>query len=276
MIDDVTRDRWDVMVCAMARAVPSRGVCVGGLSTPLATVALVLAAETRSSDVWILATDGGQACLADRRLITVTGTSRAAADASIRSVPFPELILSLVPRHQPFELMRPAQLDRRGRSNNVLVNSSKGPLRLPGCGGIGDATSVNRNLHYYLPRHTRRTLVAEVDFASGGARPRAVGSLPRAPAGVITELCEMRFDPEGPTVTSVHPGVGSGELMERTGFPLAVPEETAITAGVSALEAAALGRIDPLRIRDLEFLAGEDRRRHLEAIVRAEEVGSEA
>lgn len=261
----------DLMVCAMARAVPSSGICVGGLSTPLATVALVLAAETRGSEVWVLATDGGQACFADPRLVTVTKTSRAAVQATASGVSFSDLVLSIVPRYQPFELMRPAQLDQFGRSNNVLIGTGRGILRLPGCGGIGDATSVNPNLYYYLPRHDRRTTVDSVYFGSGGARSAAAGYLPRAPAGVITELCEMRFVEGRLTVISVHPGVELDELKQRTGFDLMISGTVRSTPVMNDLERATLDRIDPLRIRDLEFLSGDERRLELDRIIRAEQ-----
>lgn len=249
----------DAMVLAMARSVPDGALCVQGLSTPLATAALLVAKATHAPELTILYTDGG--VVGDRpHPLTVTDATLHAVRASQRSFTFAELILELVPRYQPFEFMRPAQLDARGRSNNVRIDSARGPVPLPGAAGIPDATSVNGNLAYYLPRHDPRTLVAEVDAVSGAGRPRSRGARPKVPRRVFTELCELAYDEDGVCrVLSLRADVELAEVRARTGFVLEAHHAIHRQPIPTIQEREALDTVDPRRLRDLEFLPRRER-----------------
>ena len=249
------RLRRDTMVLRMAREVPDGAVCVRGLGTPLSSVAIAFAREGLGRRIWVVSTEGGDASLDGGGI----GLSPELRRARPRLVSFAELILEIVPRYQPFELMRPAQLDGQGRSNNVRIDRPGGDLLLPGCGGIADATSVNGSLVYYLPRHDRRSLVAAVDFASGAGRSRATAGLPRVPRCVITDMCVLTWSPGRATVESLHPGVTPDDVARATTFAVAIPDGCPRTDAPTADDLAALDRVDPHRLRDLEFLRGEER-----------------
>lgn len=241
----------------MAREVPDRSVCVQGLGTPLASAALAVAVEAHDRSVWTVSTEGGW--------VTTKAPAVAlwppATAPPMRLVRFAELILEVVPRYQPFEFMRPAQLDQSGISNNVVIVRPDGSMMwLPGCGGIADATSVNGNLVYYLPRHERRTLVGAVDFRSGGGRAGAEGKLPRTPRCVVTDLCVLRFEPVGPTVESVHDGATADDVRAATSFELIGLDRAPTTSPPTDAERNALQRVDPQCLRDLEFTTGSERR----------------
>jgi glutaconate CoA-transferase subunit B len=143
----------------------------------------------------------------------------------------------------------------------VLIRRRDGStVWLPGCGGIGDATSVNGNLVYYLPRHDKRTMVETVDFRSGGGRAEVEGKQPRAPKCVVTDLCVVHFQPEGPTVESVHPGVTADEVSAATSFDLVGLDRASTTEPPNASERKALALVDPNCLRNLEFTGGAQRR----------------
>jgi glutaconate CoA-transferase, subunit B len=262
--------RRDTMVVAMARHVPDGTLCVQGLSTPLATAALMLAKATHAPDAVILYTDGGVISDAAHP-VTLLDATRHALDGASRAYGFQELIFELVPTYSPLELMRPAQLDERGNSNNVLIQGDGKLIPLPGSAGIGDATSANWNLSYYLPRHDRRTLVPQVDFVSAPGRDAAEAEatgLPRVPVKVFTELCVFGYEREGPRLLSLYPGVTVEEVAQRTGFAFQQQGRTpALTAEPTQEELTALEAIDPHRLRDLEFLQGTERLGKLKELV---------
>jgi hypothetical protein len=77
------RDRRDTMVVAMARHIPDGALCVQGLSTPLATAALLLAKATHAPNAVILYTDGGAIAEAPSEVSLLDATRRA-VDAALR------------------------------------------------------------------------------------------------------------------------------------------------------------------------------------------------
>lgn len=270
-IDPQTAQSRDTLVAAMARLVPAGALCVQGLSTPLATAALMLAKAVHSPDVVILYTDGGVVS-SHVRPVSLTGSTRQAVEGAQRRITFEELITELVPTYQPMEFMRPAQLDATGSSNNVLIAREQGDITLPGSAGIGDATSVNGRLLYYLPRHDRRTLVERVDFRSGAGRLAGDdAALPSVPIGVVTELCTFRFEADGAAVLQERQRPVA-EILARTGFSLEGTDDgVPTTAPPTEEERTALEWIDPHRIRDLEFLSAAERRERIRSLLRIEE-----
>ncbi len=239
----------------MAREIPDGAVCVRGLGTPLSSVAIALAREGLGRDIWVVSTEGGDLSRAPSRI----GLSMDPTHRRRHLVSFAELVLEIVPRYQPFEFMRPAQLDACARSNNVLIERPGDRLMLPGCGGIADATSVNGSLVYYLPRHDPRTLVPSVDFCSGAGRTESADGLPVTPRRVITELGVIGWRDGVPTVESLHPGTTADELVTQTGFDLQIPDSVGETEPPTADERRALRALDPERLRDLEFERGPTR-----------------
>jgi glutaconate CoA-transferase subunit B len=75
-------------------------------------------------------------------------------------------------------------------------------------------------------------------------------------------------------LTHVHPGVDPQEIDRRTGFPVDRAPLLRETPPPTDEELALLrSEIDPLDVRQLEFLGGSRRRQALESILRAERPG---
>lgn len=164
------------------------------------------------------------------------------------------------------EFMRPAQVDRWGNTNNVVIGDYRRPtVRLPGGVGLPDGTVLEHEIFMYVPRHDARTFVADVDFVSTlghrGARGGPTVGRRGNPTLLVSNLGTFRFDPdEGLTCTAVHPGVTREDLRAATGFPLAMADELAETPPPTREEQQALEEVDPLSLRRLEMLSGRDRR----------------
>ncbi len=166
------------------------------------------------------------------------------------------------------EIIAAAQVDCRGRVNNLAINRKKGGfIRLPGQGGMADVANMHRDYALYVTRHSPLTLVAEVDFASSGRG--LLGKDERAAAGyrtgdclVFTDLCVFRLDPDlrQLVVVETMPGISRAQIAEATAFPLVFAKDCSETALPSREGLEILRRrIDPLGLRRLEFVAARDR-----------------
>ena len=81
-------------------------------------------------------------------------------------------------------LATPAQVDGAGNANLSMIGAHERPkVAFGGTRGLPDG----RTIHFVLPSHNPRQLVAHADFASTSVVSRA------EPALLITDLCVMRW-----------------------------------------------------------------------------------
>lgn len=150
-----------------------------------------------------------------------------------------------------------AQIDRHGSLNTSVIGDWAAPrVRLPGPGGAMEIMANSREVFVIVRRHDRATLVDELDFVTTPSPHRARLRAPRARVrgrGVttlITELGVLTADPDGElSLAAVHEGVTVGEVVARTGWPLRVRDEVAITPRPTPAELTLLRTtIDPGRV----------------------------
>lgn len=256
-IDGVPLDSF--MACVMSRQVRDGEWASHGASVPLAGAALFMAMATHAPevDVWI------HGC--------VTPANRNLADALL----FPDRIMETSPVHwsqneiinfslrgnSGFQFLRPLQIDPHGNLNvSVIEREGKPDLRFQGI-AVGDALNAIRRACFYVTEHSPRTFVEQLAFrtATGhddGSRWRGESGLPAdaGPIGAITPLAVLDFD-EGLRlrIASVHRGYSVEDVQAATGFELGVAPGCGETPMPTEAELAALERVDPERIRLLEF-----------------------
>jgi acyl CoA:acetate/3-ketoacid CoA transferase beta subunit len=129
-------------------------------------------------------------------------------------------------------MMGATQIDRYGNQNIACIGDWKRPkAQLLGVRGAPGNT-VNHPTSYWVPNHSRRAFVEEVDMVSGVGYQRAAETDPSASRYheirvVVTN--KAVFDFAGPDhamrLRSVHPGVAVEDVIEATGFPLVVPDD---------------------------------------------------
>lgn len=157
-----------------------------------------------------------------------------------------------------------AQLDQYGNANNSIIGSDyhAPKVRLPGTAGLADLCSIGKQLYYWNPNHSPRSLVEKVDFISGagyldGGDARERLGLGGGPQIVVSNLAVMDFHPDSKRMRlkSVHPGHTVQEVQDATGFELLLPEEDVGQTQAPTQEQVRLIRdvIDPdgMRKRDL-------------------------
>jgi len=157
-----------------------------------------------------------------------------------------------------------AQLDQYGNANNSIIGEDyhHPKVRLPGTAGLADMCSIGKDLYYWNPDHSRRSLVEKVDYISGagyldGGDAREMLGLGGGPQAVITNLAVLDFHPQSKRMRlkSVHPGVTVEQVQGATGFELLMAEDSIPETRPPTVEQVRLIRevIDPDGMRKRGF-----------------------
>ena len=146
-----------------------------------------------------------------------------------------------------------AQIDEYGNINTTYIGSFEKPVvRLPGSGGGNDIISSAKRV-VAIMTHEKRKMVKKLDYLTSpgfldgpGARERT-GLLGGGPSLVVTNLCQMDFDPKTKRIrlATVHPGVSVQQVVENSGFELIIPQNVPTTELPTYEELELLKAIDP-------------------------------
>jgi acyl CoA:acetate/3-ketoacid CoA transferase beta subunit len=157
-------------------------------------------------------------------------------------------------------MMGATQIDRQGNQNISAIGPFDRPTRqLLGSRG-GPGNTVNNRTSYWVPKHSPRVFVEQVDVASGVGPARAKAAGKEASRyndihRIVTNLGVL--DVKGPDATvrliSTHPGVTVDEVQAATGFDLAIADEVTETRAPSYSELVTIREmLDPKRLRERE------------------------
>jgi acyl CoA:acetate/3-ketoacid CoA transferase beta subunit len=248
---------------------------VSGAPPSLAEICVVACAEAWRGDGAILASPMGLIPTLGARLAQLTfepdllltdGEATILAPAGDGGrvtegwVPFRE-VFTMLAAGRRHVMMGASQLDQFGNQNISCIGDWARPkAQLLGVRGAPGNT-VNHPVSYWVPRHSRRVFVDQVDMASGVGYDR-VGGLSEVIRGyhelrmVVTNLAVLDFG--GPDhamrVRSVHPGVSVSDVADATGFVLAAPLEVPQTRLPGDFELAIIReQLDPDGRRDAEL-----------------------
>ena len=260
-----------ISVC-IARQVTDGDVLAQGIATPLVMAGYLLAKYTHAPHV-SFASAIGNALVDTPCAVGLTRVEELWLGRALMTFGFAQVACELLPRFQPKEFFRPAQIDAAGNFNNVAIGADyyHPRMRLPGCGGIADVTTYyERAIYLYVPRHSRAVFVEQVDFVSGlghgPARHHGAG-----PCYLVSDLGQFDFAAGRMRLIACHPGVPVERICAKTGFPLEMAPEMRETEPPTVEEVQLLRQvIDPLGIRRLETLSGAARKRALREILTGE------
>ena len=238
--DGVTRA--EVCVVACAEAWRGDGAILASPTGVIPGLGARLARRTFAPE--LLLSDGEACLLAD--------------DGAVEGwLPF-RSVFTVVAAGRRHAMMGAAQLDRHGNQNISCIGDWARPkAQLLGVRGAPGNT-VNHPVSYWVPRHSRRVFVEAVDMVSGVGYDRAAG------AGaafhelrvVVTNLAVLDFQTpdHAMRLRSVHPGVTVPEVVDATGFALAVPDPVPVTRPPTAGELDLIrGALDPSGLREREL-----------------------
>jgi glutaconate CoA-transferase, subunit A len=280
---DATVD--EIMVSWLANQYDNDSVCSVGSFSPLAFVSYLLSKKKHAPDLVIMSFNGGLIDIGNRPMAMMlaepldfqTAVLHCGGDDSFHWYYQRGLITH--------EVVTSAQIDKQCQTNNFEVRSPSGKrIRLPGQGGMADVANMHQHFMLYLTRHSRLTMVEQVDTVS--AARGLLTDEERGNAGfqpglirLITNLGVFGFD-EGArelVLASLHPGVTLEEVRDNTGFELRVSDNLATTEVPSAADLKMIRTdIDPLGMRRLEFVAGKERGPLLLEVIESEEAAAAA
>jgi acyl CoA:acetate/3-ketoacid CoA transferase beta subunit len=172
-------------------------------------------------------------------------------------LPFRE-VFTVVAAGRRHVMMGAAQLDRYGNQNISCIGDWARPkAQLLGVRGAPGNT-VNHPVSYWVPRHSRRVFVEAVDMVCGVGydRATAAGTGFHELRVVVTNLAVLDFQGPGHAMRlrSLHPGVSLSEVVDATGFALAVPDQVPVTRLPTGAELELIrGELDPSGLRDREL-----------------------
>jgi acyl CoA:acetate/3-ketoacid CoA transferase beta subunit len=158
-------------------------------------------------------------------------------------------------------IMMASQIDRTGNQNISAIGSWARPkVQLIGVRGAPGNT-VNHATSYWVPNHSTRSFVEQVDVVSGVGYARAEAAGPSATRyheirRVVSNLGVFDFETpdHGMRLRSVHPGVTVTEVAEATGFELVVPPVVPETRQPTPEELELIRTVlDPRGLREREI-----------------------
>jgi len=129
-------------------------------------------------------------------------------------------------------IMMASQIDRTGNQNISAIGDWTRPkAQLVGVRGAPGNT-VNHSTSYWVPNHSKRSFVEQVDVVSGVGYQRAAAAGPAASRfheirHVVSNLGVFDFETPDKVMRlrSVHPGVAVEEVVDATGFDLVLPPD---------------------------------------------------
>jgi len=229
---DYTAD--ELMITVLAEQFRNGDQCCNGMASFIPVAAFMLARLTHAPELIWLPSSGGLGSRPDR------------IPASTLEAPLWRDSIMYIEQYGDFWnfvlngrwirkfCVGAAQLDRHGNMNNSVIGPDyhAPKVRLPGTAGLADMGSIGKDLYFWVPDHSPRSLVEKVDFISaagyldgGDARERL--GLSGGPRLVVTNLAVLDFHPDLKCMRlqSVHPGVTVDQVRTATGFELALPED---------------------------------------------------
>lgn len=243
----------DLMVAVLAREVRDGDVVGVGLGTPLALCAALVAREAGAEAEVLVA----GAVSPDADLLTCMRGAGAVTGRTPGYVPHLDTMDMAERQAMTLQFLRPAQVDGDGSTNTSGIRPpGERRVRFPGGLAMADVTRLMPRVVLYHTDHRPRGLVERVDVVTGRGGPsERCGYASAGPTALVTDLCVIAFDREGPRLASVHPGVDAERAVAATGFALRARRRVPETEPPRPEEIAAMDRIDPHGLRGVEVRA---------------------
>lgn len=247
---EITRSEYCAV--AIADCFADDGEIMGSPMGLLPTLGARLAKAT--SNPLLLLTDG------EARILQGTPPLGVTTDVVEGWMPFRLVLDMVVPYGKRHVMMGATQIDRWGNQNISAIGPWAQPTRqLLGARGAPGNT-VNNRTSYWVPKHSPRVVVDQVDIVSGVGRRRAEEAGPAATRfhdvhRLITDLGVFDFGGPGHTIRllSVHPGVTVEDVLNSSGCEITVGERVPETRTPSETELVLIRDVlDPRRLREKE------------------------
>jgi glutaconate CoA-transferase subunit B len=139
------------------------------------------------------------------------------------------------------------QMSRRGEINMSVVGGTydRPKVRLPGGAGSATLTPVTKRTTIWKTKHDKNSLVEKVSFVTAAADAGKE-------LAVVTNLCIFRLKNGLLELDCIFPYTSIDEVRANTGWEIPAVQ-VPVCPGPTPEELAAIERIDPNRVRYMEF-----------------------
>ena len=235
----------EMMAVAAARMLDNGTVCFVGIGLP--SQAANLARLTHAPEVVLIYESGPIGAKPD--VLPLSIGDGILAESADTVVPTHEIFRYwLQGGHIEVGFLGAAQIDRFGNINTTVIGDYEQPkVRLPGAGGAPEIADQAAEV-YVVMRQGARSFVSEIDFLTtagyldGGEAREKLGISGKGPTKIITDLCILEPEPgtRELVVTSIHPGVTRGKIVDATGWDIRFANDVTETEPPSETELATL------------------------------------
>mgnify|MGYP000709815492 CR=1 FL=1 len=257
-MSDAPANAEELQIVVASRALSDDDVCFVGIGLPSA--ACNLARLLHAPDIVLIYESGALRTRPD--VLPLSIGDGELCETALTTVPVPEMFQYWLQGGRISKgFLGGAQVDRFANINSTVIGPYAFPtVRLPGAGG---APEIAAHCHETIitAKHSPRVLVERVDFITTYGHGRGHGERARlghrtvGPTLLVTDLCQMRPDPETSelVVTELHAGVTRSQVEDATGWTPRFAEDLGETPAPSTEE---LGTLRALRARTAEAHRG--------------------
>lgn len=269
----------ELMAWTLAREYDNDSICSAGAVSPIALTSYLLAKSTHAPELTLITTSGGYVDVASRPMLLGLGEALDFRSALYHASGGDTYHRFYQQGRVTHEVIGAAQVDRRGRVNNIAVKSPSGrQIRLSGQGGMADVANMHRHFLLYVPRHSRLALVDDVSIVSASRtllrnRDRMEAGLQPGSVKLVTNLGVFEINQVSGEfeLIGIQHGITLDTIRHETGFAVHLSERCTTLAPPSDEELHVLRtEVDPLGICRLELVPANERSELLCEIIEAE------
>ena len=236
----------EMMAVALAREIKDRDIVFHGLASPLPMTAMKLAKALGRDYTYVCLADGVDP---DWQNPAISGStlSMNQYEGAVATFGLDEIFDLACAGRVDSAFLSAVQMQQNGAINMSHIGGTYDhpKVRLPGGAGSATLIPVTSKILIWKTKHDRNTFVEKVDYTT--AKPK-----PNQNFKVVTTLCTMTLADGLLRLESIHPYASLEEVRANTGWNIE-QQEVPVTPVPTAEELAALERVDPRRIRDVEF-----------------------
>jgi glutaconate CoA-transferase subunit B len=236
----------EMMCVALAREIQDRQVVFHGLASPVPMTAMKLAKALGKNFTYVNITGGVDPDWTKPAVIGST-LSTNLYEGAVANYGLDEIFDLACTGRVDISFLSLVQISQAGEINMTHIGGDyhHPKVRLPGGAGSATLTPVTKQTTIWKTKHDKNSFVPEVQFCTAKA-DSAKGFK------VITNLCVFVMKNGLLEVESVFPTSSLEEVKNNTGWEI-TQETVPVASAPTAEELAALDKVDPNRIRYVEF-----------------------
>ncbi|NPV26390.1 MAG: CoA-transferase [Firmicutes bacterium] len=236
----------EMMVVALAREIKDGDIVFHGLASPVPMTAMKLAKALGTNFTYVNITGGVDPDWQKPAFIGSTLSSNL-FDGSPAMYGLDEIFDLACTDRVDISFLSLVQISPQGEINMSYVGGDYDhpKVRLPGGAGSATLTPVTKRTTIWKTKHDKNSFVEKVAFCTAKADPQKQFK-------VITNLCTMVMRNGRLELESIHPYSSLEEVKANTGWEI-TQTEVPFTPAPTEEELAALEKVDPNRIRYIEF-----------------------